>query len=165
VRGSLLFLLALALALAPFGLAACSAGAPADPVTFDPCTPTTVSAAGATADQLASIDVALAAWRALGVRVTRAATGELPIAFRDGATVDYGLYDDTAGAIYINTDVTDPTARAITVAHELGHALGLVHVPLATRASVMNPGNLTISPTPADAGALALVWGACGSGA
>ena len=132
-------------------------------MTFDPCS-AAVAAPGATAAQIASIDAALAGWSAQGMGVTRVAaagSGVLPISFRTGGESEYGYYDDAAGAIYVNVDLTDDAARAVAVAHELGHAFGLVHVPLATRASVMNPGNLTIAPSAADAAAVAAVWGAC----
>jgi hypothetical protein len=139
---------------------ACSA--PVDPVTFDPCA-LTISAPDATAAQLAGIDAALASWRAFDVHVTRVDTaGDVSIAFRDDpAAIEYGLYDDQAGAIYVNTSVTDPAALAVTIAHELGHAVGLVHIAPATRASVMNPGNLSIAPTSADAVAVTARWGNC----
>ncbi len=138
---------------------ACACSAPGDPVTFDPCA-LTIAAPDATAAQLAGIDAALASWNALGLAVTRSDVGEVSIMFRvDPATTEYGLYDD--GVIDVNTSVTDPQALAVTVAHELGHAVGLVHIAPATRASVMNPGNLSIAPTPIDAATVAARWGAC----
>ncbi len=142
---------------------ACSAcnSAPIDPIIFDPCG-LTVAAPDATVAQLAGVDAALASWSAVGVNATRAGSGEVPIEFRDDpAAVEYGLYDDEAGVIYINTSVTDPDALAVTIAHELGHAVGLVHIPPATRGSVMNPGNQSIAPTPADAATVAARWASC----
>ena len=145
-----------------FSLAACTGSAAGPAITFDPCEPTTLAAPGATADELAGIDQALALWRAHGVSTLALADGApLTVVFRSGAPAIYGFYDDTTATITINTELTDPAQRAVTIAHELGHALGLVHVPPATRASVMNPGNLTVVPTDGDAAALVAHWGAC----
>ncbi|HEY5949139.1 MAG TPA: matrixin family metalloprotease, partial [Kofleriaceae bacterium] len=47
----------------------------------------------------------------------------------------------------------------IVVAHELGHAFGLVHV--SDRPSLMNPGNVTTPPNESDRQALAGLWGTC----
>jgi len=48
-----------------------------------------------------------------------------------------------------------------SVAHELGHAFGLVHVPQSERTSLMNPGNISTPPTVEDQAALAALWGTC----
>jgi predicted Zn-dependent protease len=50
------------------------------------------------------------------------------------------------------------------IAHELGHAFGLVHVSPDTRPSVMNPGNTTVAPNDGDRAALEALWGTCGDG-
>jgi predicted Zn-dependent protease len=63
--------------------------------------------------------------------------------------------------VLVNRAITDRAELAIVVAHELGHAFGLVHIDVATRASLMNPGNLTTPPTDADQRALEALWGAC----
>ena len=136
-----------------------SQNAPA--VTFDPCQQTIITAAGANDDQLASIDDAVEMWQSEGIAVTRGDSGQVAIAFRTGAEAMYGFYDDTTATILINVDLTDRGQRAITVAHELGHAFALVHVPASVRASVMNPGNLTVAPDDGDRAALAAVWGDC----
>jgi hypothetical protein len=121
-----------------------------------------VAAPAATADQLASVDDALALWKANGVAgLTRGEASAVTIEFREAADAIYGFYDDTTATLYVNVRIADPQARAITIAHELGHALGLVHVPADARLSVMNPGNLTTAPNPADAAALVALWGAC----
>ena len=52
---------------------------------------------------------------------------------------------------------------AITIAHEIGHSFGLVHIPTDVRPSLMNPANLTVLPTAADVATLAGLWGRCGS--
>ncbi|HSD91107.1 MAG TPA: ImmA/IrrE family metallo-endopeptidase [Kofleriaceae bacterium] len=149
----------------PFGfvlLAACGAQSTGESLTFDPCASTVVSAPHATTEQLASIDDALAMWRADGVTgLTRGDTAEITVEFRDAAASIYGFYDTTTATLYVNTRLADPGQRAITIAHELGHALGLVHVSAATRISVMNPGNLITEPTASDSLALESLWGAC----
>lgn len=117
--------------------------------------------ASASDDQLASIDDAIAMWGAEGVTITRADAGEVPIVFRPASGPFYGFYDDTTATVYINVDLTDRAKRAIVLAHELGHAFGLVHVSPDTRASVMNPGNITIAPDDGDRAALAAIWGNC----
>ena len=60
--------------------------------------------------------------------------------------------------VFINTDLAGE-ALAITIAHEIGHAFGLSHVPAGQYASVMNPNNLFVEPTPEDVGTLAMRWG------
>jgi predicted Zn-dependent protease len=149
-------------AVAFFALAACGVQPGGASLTFDPCGATQVAAPAATADQLASVDDALALWRADGVRgLSRGDAAEVAIEFRAAGASIYGFYDDTTATLYVNVRLTDRAQRAITIAHELGHALGLAHVPAAAGPSVMNPGNLTVAPNPADLAALAAKWGAC----
>jgi hypothetical protein len=102
-------------------------------------------------------------WAARGVTATDAAGGDpLAVVFTPGSDAEHGYYDDASGTIYVNVDLdADPSARAIVIAHELGHAFGLYHVAPDLRASVMNPGNLTVAPTDADAAQVAALWGAC----
>lgn len=143
-------------------LAACGAQPAGDSLTFDPCANTAVSAPRASTDQLASIDDAIAMWRADGVSgLGRGETAEITVDFRDAADSIYGFYDVTTATVYVNTRLADPAQRAITIAHELGHALGLVHISAEARISVMNPGNLTTEPTQSDSLALQSLWGAC----
>jgi len=125
-----------------------------------------LDAAGATDEQLASIDDALAMWREHGVpgpvASGDASMASIQVVFENAAPAFHGLYDDEAGVIYINTALGDRRERAITVAHELGHALGMWHV--ADRVSVMNPNNLDVEPTDVDQATLEQLWGACGTG-
>lgn len=144
----------------------CGSGTAGDSIAFDPCTTTVVGARVTAGDQLASVDDALAMWRADGITgLVRAdaqdAAPDVAIEFRAGAPAVYGFYDDATGTVYVNEALTDRGKRAITIAHELGHALGLVHVSADTRASIMNPGNLTVMPTAGDVAALTTLWGRC----
>ena len=134
----------------------------------DVCEPTAViPAADASDAQLASVDEALAMWAALGFdQLERgdAAAGEqtVSIVFQDAADMFHGLYDDEHGVVYVNQRLTDDHQRAVTLAHELGHSLGLLHVDPAARVSVMNPANLVVEPNAGDADQLVALWGACG---
>jgi hypothetical protein len=152
----------LRVAVVAFVLAGCGSGPSGPALTFDPCQPVVIAAPSVTADQRTGITDAIALWSAAGV--TTLSMGDAPqvtIEYKAGASIEYGFYDDTTATVYVNTEVTDAALRAIVVAHELGHALGLVHVPAATRLSVMNPGNLTVAPTADDVAALAAIWGSC----
>ncbi len=141
-------------------------------VTFDPCTPVTlVPDANASADELTGVAAGAALWNARAgadVLTTAPTPGDggaaptLPIHFQVAAAPFHGLYDAPNGQIYINEDLTGEDL-AITVAHEVGHSFGLVHIPPEERASLMNPGNLTVLPTPQDVATLAGIWGRCGS--
>ncbi len=85
----------------------------------------------------------------------------MPLLFQVAAPPFHGLYDNQAGRIFINADLTDVDPLRITIAHEIGHAFGLSHVSPSVRPSLMNSGNLTIGITPEDVEALAAIWGRC----
>lgn len=146
-------------------LAGCAA--PADDVldrTFDVCAPIAIDVIGADPAQRASVDDAIALWRARGATGLGAGGAGAPrieIRFEPAAPAHYGYYADETGVVYVNARLEDPDARAVTIAHELGHAFGMWHVERDDRPSVMNPGNLAIAPNQADAEALLDLWGAC----
>jgi hypothetical protein len=89
-----------------------------------------------------------------------AAAARLPVHFQRAAAPFHGLYDDGSVQIFINQDL-DHHARVVAIAHEVGHAFGLVHVAPGERPSLMNSGNLTIDPTAGDVASLAARWGRC----
>jgi len=124
-----------------------------------------VTPTAATTTQAQGLADALALWRARGVTAFDATPAPgapvLRLEFQSAAAIFHGLYDDQAGVIYINDDLTEPATISIVVAHELGHAFGLFHVPASERLSVMNPGNLAIAPTAEDQRAVEALWGAC----
>ena len=147
-----------------------ASGGPA--VTFDPCTPVTLLPdATATDAQLQGLAAGAALWNASAASdlLPGGSAGEgsgpsatLPIHFQVAGAPFHGLYDAPSGQIYINDDLTGQEL-AITIAHEVGHSFGLVHIPSGERASLMNPANLTVLPTAADVATLAGLWGRCGS--
>ena len=141
--------------------AACSTSAPGADRTYDACSPVSVTSPTATAAELASLSQAVMLWSAVGVDgfAVGGSGAALTMAFVDGTPAEYGLYDGADETVYINAGALDDTNRPIVMAHELGHAVGLVHVPVTERVSVMNPGNLTALPTAADAEAVAALWG------
>lgn len=134
----------------------------------DACAPLTVTTAAASPAEQAGIDGALALWRDHGVSAfdvspDAAAPGPtIDIQFADAAAAFHGVYDPTGNRVLINRDLTDPATIAIVIAHELGHAFGLVHISSAARRSLMNPGNLVTPPTEADQQAVQALWGHCG---
>lgn len=135
----------------------------------DACAPvaiTTATAAASPAEQ-AGIDGALALWRDHGVSAFDASPGAaaagstIAIQFADAPAAFHGIYDPAMDRVLINRDLMDPAAIAIVIAHELGHAFGLVHISPAARRSLMNPGNLVTPPTEADQQAVEALWGRC----
>lgn len=129
---------------------------------FSPCDPIALAIVGT--DDVArdaSVDDAVAMWNRVGATLTRVAEApaHLPIHFEAAAGNFHGVYEDEAGAIYVNLELTDPHERAVTIAHELGHAFGLVHQERAD--SVMRRANVVVEPGEADGEALRALWGDC----
>ena len=136
-----------------------------DHLLFDACAPVAVVADADLTDVRADgIRAAIALWNErAGTRLTLAVDrGEpgLPIHFQAAAPNFHGLYDAPRGQVFINTDLAGE-ALAITIAHEIGHAFGLSHVPAGQYTSVMNPNNLVVEPTLEDVDTLAMRWGSC----
>jgi hypothetical protein len=145
-----------------FALAGCDASSESVVVrTLDPCTPISINARTASAEQIASVDRGIALWHHVGMIGLRHDSGtDIEVVFREAPDAFYGYYDDDAAIVYVNESLATEEA-AVTIAHELGHAFGLAHVPAAKRASVMNTANVTITPTAADASEVVALWGDC----
>lgn len=137
-------------------------------IVFDPCELVVLAPDDTwTDEQRASIDDAIAMWAEVDGPVLTldpvAGAPVIPIGFEKAAPAFYGLYRDELGDVVVNTTLTNRHARAVTIAHELGHAFGLLHNK--DRASVMKSGNLEIEPGSTDVAALRAIWGSCSNGA
>lgn len=150
-----------------YGCAQPTSSGPA--VVFDACQALSLApSAGATEEETAGLRAAAALWNDAAhahltvVDEAAAPSGValLPVRFQAAAALSHGFYDAPSGQVFINTDLQQPSL-AIAIAHEVGHAFGLVHVSPDLRESIMNPGNLDLAPTPDDVGALTILWGRC----
>jgi len=131
-------------------------------VTHDACAPLALVSAAPTDLQSAAMVDAQELWKdhgapSLGLR----AGTTLEVRFEDASPVFHGFYDDQNSIIFINRSITDQHVMSIVIAHELGHAFGLVHISESERVSLMNPGNLSTTPTTEDQHAVELLWGSC----
>jgi hypothetical protein len=148
----------------------------ASAIRFDACRPLTlVVGAGTSAEREAGVRGALDLWnQAAGTSLSMAPAGAapaldaegaapptLPVDFEFAAAPSHGLYDPARARVLINDDLS-ARPLVVTIAHEVGHAFGLVHV--TGRPSVMNPGNLDVEPNAGDVADLAQLWGRCGPG-
>jgi hypothetical protein len=134
-------------------------------VRFDACSPLNLLVDEAASPiQTEGVRAAIDLWngRAFTHLQTGAAVADgaaiLPVHFRTAATASRGFFDPQAGEVLINDKLSDHTL-AVVIAHEVGHAFGLVHV--SGRPSVMAPANLNVEPTADDVNALAQLWGPC----
>ncbi|HVT05869.1 MAG TPA: matrixin family metalloprotease [Polyangia bacterium] len=158
----------LALATAAIGGLGCGDGsAPGGAtITFDACAPLAVVLdPSATPAQREGLQRAVELWNQSAATQLTAAPAPpgvpaVPVHFQSAAAPDHGLYDAQGAQIFLNDDLTGATL-AVVMAHEIGHAMGLVHIDPASRPSVMNPGNLSTTPTAADAAQLAALWPSC----
>jgi len=146
-------------------LSALACGTPDDDIdiVYDPCAGLVVASDDSNDAEAASIDEAVLLWNAVAktelLREDRADLPRIDVRFEDGPSAVRGAYEDELGSIVVNRRLTDSWARSITVAHELGHAFGLLHV--TGTASLMNPGNIAIGPTDDDASRLHALWPSC----
>lgn len=164
--GYLLANLRFLLVAALLPMAACLADDTID-TTFDPCSPLTIVTSADTAEhELQSIEEAIVAWdQVLPTQISAGSAlgeaNELSVFFDSGDTFFRAIYFDKLGAIFISRQKLAPEDFALAIAHELGHAFGLRHVPAQERASVMNVGNLVIAPNADDASAVGALWESC----
>ncbi|MDP2342009.1 MAG: hypothetical protein Q8O67_13710 [Deltaproteobacteria bacterium] len=136
---------------------------------FDPCVPLRIDASQLSDSQARSVGNAVTMWNRKAGALLSLATGAddaadvplIPVVFQKAAAAFHGLYDDEAGVVYINDGIDDDHPRSVTVAHELGHAFGLLHVNKDDDKSVMNDGNLQTEPNDFDVDTLASIWGRC----
>lgn len=147
-----------------FGATSCDDGPQHFWMVFDPCDPLVLEPEGASAEQRAAIERAIAMWNDVA-EVNVGFTGPLDARRLPVKVVEtewyMGRFDDIEGEIEIAGRVTDMDVFSIVVAHELGHAFGLYHVDAGERVSVMNTGNKDVPPNEGDVDVLAHMWGPC----
>ncbi len=145
-------------------IALCACGAPSSPETdgilYSPCALVLIEPEdGTTGPERESVSTAITLWRDVGLTTLSTSEGvSVAVRFKKAPSMFHGVYEPSSGVVFINRELNG-AERDITVAHELGHALGLPHVPPEERASVMNPGNLIVLPSPSDQAALQRLWG------
>lgn len=151
-------------------LGACGGNDDTDAITntFDPCQPLALRPADdSTPEEISGVIEGVALWNDIATTRLKLADGsgdapEIAIIFQKAPSNYFGIYEESVTAIYINRNLTDASARAITVAHELGHTFGLVHVSPKERLSVMNAANITVLPSEMDVAAISTLWAECG---
>lgn len=155
------------LAIALCLLCACSADDGVD-ITFDPCSSLTLVPGGGTTQlEQSSMQGAIDHWsRVLPTRITVGGWPDddspaLPVFFESGDTFYRAVYWDSIGEISISREKLAAADWPLALAHEMGHAFGLLHIDAEERASVMNVGNLEVVPNEQDAAAIRALWPAC----
>lgn len=147
--------------------AGCGGASPSESsaaIRFNPCEPLAlVLDVSATPDETSGALAAIGLWNAAaGARLSAGAPDPagtaLPVTFQAAAAPSHGFYDPTGGEVFVNRDLAG-RPLLVTIAHEVGHAFGLVHV--TGRPSVMNAGNLDVEPNADDVTTLATLWGSC----
>jgi Zn-dependent peptidase ImmA (M78 family) len=133
---------------------------------FDPCSPLTIVPGADTGlQERESIQTAIDTWSAvLPTQIAVSAEpGDGPVLHLnfDDDSFYRAIYFDKVAEIWINRSKLEQDDFALAIAHELGHAFGLLHTTPEERISVMNVGNLTTSPTIEDARAVSALWEAC----
>ncbi len=134
--------------------------------TLDACSHVEVAApADASVADRQSFTSAIAMWQGTahsGMVLAEPGGGPAALSLRFVDTALFlGRYDDQAMVVELARGIDDNGVLAVVLAHERGHVFGLYHVDPSERASVMNAGNVTVTPTSADAAAIAALWGDC----
>jgi hypothetical protein len=133
---------------------------------FDPCMPLPLSTDSTADADRACIEEAIGLWNALAqtqLTLVDDASGLVSIALSEGLPAQLGVYDDEHGVVLVNQALDPGRSRTITIAHELGHVMGLEHVKDSERRSVMVSGNTDTPPGDADRASLNALWGECSS--
>jgi hypothetical protein len=131
---------------------------------FDPCEPLSIGTDSTALADRESIEEATQLWNELAgtqLSIAESGPGAVAVNFEEAAPAHLGLYDDERGIIFVNRSLEGGRALTITIAHEVGHAMGLTHVEGSERRSVMVPGNTDTPPGESDREALVAIWGEC----